>query len=116
MNDLNHLFGKCPHITTQQIFNGKWALIIMHFLKEHQVLRFNELHRLLPGVTQASLTKQLRSLEEFGIVIRKIYPEIPPKVEYKLSLIGKDFEEVLTALEKWGNQYIKHNQKLSNFQ
>lgn len=100
------LFGKCPYATAQKILSGKWALIILHHLSEG-TLRFNELQKLLPDITQATLTKQLRTLEQHGMIIRTVYPEVPPKVEYKLSEIGKDFSEVLDVLKIWGEKYIK---------
>jgi DNA-binding HxlR family transcriptional regulator len=99
------LFGKCPYATAQKILSGKWALIILHHLRESK-LRFNELHRLLPDVTQATLTKQLRTLEEYGMVTRTVYAQIPPKVEYELSDVGKEFSEVLNSLKTWGDKYI----------
>lgn len=100
------LFGKCPYATAQKILSGKWALIILHNLSEG-TLRFNELQKLLPDITQSTLTKQLRTLEEYGMIIRTVYPEVPPKVEYKLSDIGKDFSIVLDSLKIWGEKYIK---------
>jgi DNA-binding HxlR family transcriptional regulator len=99
------LFGKCPYATAQKILSGKWALTILHYLNENK-LRFNQLHRLIPDLTQATLTKQLRTLEEYGIITRTVYAEIPPKVEYELSDIGKDFSEVLDSLKIWGDKYI----------
>lgn len=99
------LFGKCPYATTQKILSGKWALIILYILSESK-LRFNELQKRLPDITQATLTKQLRTLEEYGIIIRTVYPQIPPKVEYELSDMGKDFSVVLNSLKIWGDKYI----------
>lgn len=102
----DELFGKCPYSTAQKILSGKWALIILHDLSEG-TLRFNELQKLLPDITQATLTKQLRTLEGYGMIVRTVYPEVPPKVEYKLSDIGKDFSIVLDSLKLWGEKYIK---------
>ncbi len=99
------LFGKCPYATAQKILSGKWMLIILHCLSENK-LRFNKLQKQLPDITQATLTKQLRTLEGYGIIIRTVYPEVPPKVEYQLSDIGKDFSEVLNSLKIWGDKYI----------
>lgn len=100
------LFGKCPYATSQKILSGKWALILLHFLSE-DTLRFNEIQRKLPEITQSTLTKQLRSLEDYGMVIRTVYSQIPPKVEYSLSPMGKDFITVLESLKDWGNKYIE---------
>jgi DNA-binding HxlR family transcriptional regulator len=98
------LFGKCPYATAQKVLSGKWALIILHHLSENK-LRFGELHRHLPELTQATLTKQLRTLEEYGMVTRTVYAQVPPKVEYELSGIGQDFTEVLNSLKTWGDRY-----------
>ena len=98
------LFGKCPFATSQKILSGKWALTLLHFLSEG-TLRFNEIQRRLPEITQSTLTKQLRALEEYGMVIRTVYPQIPPKVEYSLSPMGQDFTVVLESLKAWGDKY-----------
>jgi len=100
------LFGKCPYATSQKILSGKWALIILHHLSENK-LRFGELHKQLPELTQATLTKQLRTLEENGMIIRTVYAQVPPKVEYELSGIGIEFKEVLDSLKIWGDKYIE---------
>lgn len=100
------LFGKCPFATSQKILSGKWALTLLHFLSEG-TLRFNEIQRRLPEITQSTLTKQLRALEEYGMVIRTVYPQIPPKVEYSLSPMGQDFAVVLESLKAWGDKYIE---------
>ncbi len=99
------LFGKCPYVTAQKVLTGKWALLILYHLSEGPV-RFNELQRRLPNLTQATLSKQLKSLIEDGLIERKEYPQIPPKVEYSLSEIGKKFKPVLMELEVWGSEYI----------
>lgn len=103
------LFGKCPYATAQKIMSGKWTLILLHYLSE-KTLRFNELQRLIPEMTQTTLTKQLRALEEYGIVIRTVYPQIPPKVEYSLSELGRDFQPVLDSFKEWGDKYITYIQ------
>ncbi len=100
------LFGKCPFATSQKILSGKWALILLHFLSEG-TLRFNEIQRRLPEITQSTLTKQLRSLEDYGMIIRTVYPQIPPKVEYSLSPMGEEFITVLESLKTWGDRYIE---------
>lgn len=99
------LFGKCPFATSQKILSGKWALTLLYFLSE-KTLRFNEIQRMIPEITQATLTKQLRALEEYGMVIRTVYPQVPPKVEYSLSEMGKEFTLVLNSLKVWGDKYI----------
>ncbi len=101
------LYGKCPYATAQKIFSGKWAILIIYKLCE-KTLRFGELQRKIPGITQAALTKQLRNLEEFGMIHRYVYPEIPPKVEYSLTDIGKEFIPVLEQFECFGGKYISY--------
>jgi DNA-binding HxlR family transcriptional regulator len=101
------LFGVCPYVTAQKLLTGKWTLLIMQHLSE-QIMRFNELHKVLPDLTQSTLTKQLRMMEENGLVIRTVYNQIPPRVEYSLSELGKHFKPVLDALEIWGDEYIDY--------
>ena len=73
-----------------------------------KTLRFGELLKLLPDLTPATLTKQLRSLEEYGMIKRYVYPQVPPKVEYSLTDIGKEFQSVLDSISVWGEKYIEH--------
>lgn len=102
------LFGICPYVTSQKILSGKWSIYIIHLLEDGPI-RFNELQRRMPeNMTHATLSRQLKALEDEGIVIRKEYDQIPPKVEYSLSEIGKKFKNVLQALESWGNDYINY--------
>ena len=106
MNEEKHdLFGICPFVTAQKLLTGKWTLLIMHHL-DTRTMRFSELQRELPDLTQTTLTKQLRLLEKNGLIIRQVYNQIPPKVEYSLSELGKQFDPVLKSLEAWGNKYI----------
>ena len=101
------LFGKCPFATSQKILSGKWAL-------SEGTLRFNEIQRRLPEITQSTLTKQLRMLEEYGMIVRTVYPQIPPKVEYSLSAMGQDFTTVLESLRAWGDKYIEQMKHIPN--
>lgn len=101
------LFGICPYTTAQKVLRGKWTLLIIYLLSQ-ETLRFNELQRRLPHLTQATLAKQLRKLEEDGLIVRTVYNQIPPKVEYSLSEIGRKFISVLDTLELWGNEYINY--------
>lgn len=100
------LFGVCPYATVQKLLSGKWALIVMHHLSQG-TMRFGQLQRALPDLTQATLTKQLRTLEADGLVARTVYAQVPPKVEYCLTEMGEAFRPVLDALAVWGNQYIQ---------
>lgn len=109
MSTQEELFLKCPYATAQKILSGKWALLILYHLSKN-TLRFNKLQKLLPDITQATLTSQLRTLENYGLIIRTIYPQIPPKVEYELSDIGREFNSVLNSLQIWGDKYISYSQ------
>ena len=101
------LFGQCPYVTAQRIFSGKWAILIIHHLRGG-TLRFGQLQRRLGGITQATLTKQLRELEGYGLIQRRVYAQVPPKVEYSLSPIGEAFLPVLDQFEVFGNRYIAY--------
>lgn len=111
MTEKKDLYGLCPYVTSQKVLTGKWALLIMYHLSNGPV-RFNELQRRLPSLTQATLSKQLRSLEENGMITRTEYPQIPPKVEYDLSEVGSKFKTVLESLEIWGKDYIEYLKKV----
>lgn len=69
--------------------------------------RFNELLRMLDGISQKVLTDSLRSMESDGIIIRTVYPEVPPRVEYSMSALGESMRPIMDSLETWGNQYKK---------
>ena len=107
------LFGKCPYLTSQKVLTGKWSMYLLYLLAEHPNVRFNELQRIMPeDMTHTTLSRQLKTLETEGLIVRKEYSQIPPKVEYSLSEIGEQFKPVLKSLEVWGNQYIDFlNQK-----
>lgn len=94
----------CPIAGVQKIIQGKWAMVVIYYLS-HGTFRFGELSRKMPQVTQANLTKELRMLEEFGLVHREVYREVPPKVEYSLTTIGQRFLPVIEALETWAIEY-----------
>ena len=106
MKNSEDLFGKCPYFTAQKVFSGKWSILIMHHLSEG-TLRYGELQRRIDDITQTTLTRQLRMLEDFGLVGRHVYSEIPPKVEYSLTDLGKEFSPVLDQFRIWGDKYIK---------
>lgn len=100
-------FGKCPYATAQSLISGKWAILILHYLEDGPV-RFNELQRLMPRMTHATLSVQLKELVENGLVERKQYESIPPRVEYSLTGMGERFHPVIEALEHWGQEYIDY--------
>lgn len=95
---------ECPVETTISLIGGKWKLLIMRNLLS-RAWRFNELKKDLKGISQNVLTYNLRSMEKDGIIIRKIYPEIPPKVEYGLTKLGKSMKPIIKSMEKWGIEY-----------
>ncbi|WP_281549989.1 winged helix-turn-helix transcriptional regulator [Murimonas intestini] len=102
------LFGRCPYVTAQKVLTGKWSMYILYLLSNGAV-RFNELQRQMPEeMTHTTLSRQLKKLEEEGLIIRTEYQQIPPKVEYSMSEIGEKFRDVLSELEVWGNEYIKY--------
>ncbi|MFM9281334.1 winged helix-turn-helix transcriptional regulator [Paenibacillus jiagnxiensis] len=96
----------CPIEMTLHIIGGKWKGIIIDILSEKSV-RFNELKRLIPGITQRMLTLQLRELETDGIVKRKVEDTVPPKVEYSLTDQGENLSHILESMRAWGNKYYK---------
>lgn len=100
------LVAACPFMTTQKVISGKWAIVVLYHLSTG-TKRFNQLLRLIPGITQSILTKQLRQLEEAQIVQRTVYPEVPPKVEYSLTDLGLKFNRVLDEIEVWGQLYMQ---------
>ena len=86
---------------------GEMAILILHYLEDGPI-RFNELQRLMPKMTHATLSVQLKSLVDSGLVERKQYESIPPKVEYSLTDIGRKFHPVIEALKNWGQDYIEY--------
>lgn len=109
------LFGLCPYITSQKVLTGKWSMYILYLLSAGPI-RFNELQRQMPEeMTHTTPSKQLKTLEQKGLIIRNEYKQIPPKVEYNLSEIGQKFKPVLVELEKWGEEYITYlNKKIDS--
>ena len=109
------LFGKCPYVTSQKVLTGKWSMYILFLLSNEDSIRFNELHRRMPEeITHTTLSRQLKALEDEGLVKRIVYSQIPPKVEYSLSDIGRKFEKVLDALGEWGDAYIEYLNNMSD--
>lgn len=101
------LYGVCPFVTVQKILQGKWAILILHYLSRGTI-RFNQLLKMMPEITHATLSKQLKQLESYDLVERKEYPQVPPKVEYSLTEKGKDFLPVLDEIKVFGDKYIKY--------
>ena len=95
---------ECDVATTVQIIGNKWKLLIMRNLLMRP-WRFNELRKSLDGVSQKVLTDSLRQLESDGIILRTVYPEVPPRVEYVLTELGKSLKPILDSMRAWGEAY-----------
>lgn len=95
----------CPVTTTLSVIGGKWKPIILFMLKPEKK-RFGEIKKLIPAISQKMLTQQLRELEADGIIHRKVYPVVPPKVEYSMTDYGRTLSPILEAMVDWGK---KHN-------
>jgi DNA-binding HxlR family transcriptional regulator len=100
----------CPVLTAVNTIGGKWKIIIIYNILEG-TKRFGELKRLIPGITQKMLTQQLRELEADGIIHRKVYAEIPPKVEYSITVLGRKLETIFASLCRWGTLFNEWNGK-----
>ncbi len=100
----------CPMEMTIDLIGGKWKALLLWHLSQ-QVLRFNELNRIFPEMSQKMLTQQLRNLEEDGLIERTVYPQIPPKVEYTLTEFGSTLIPVFKEMNKWGRAYFEAAEK-----
>lgn len=94
----------CPVATTVQLIGNKWKLLILRNLLARP-WRFNELRKSLDGISQKVLTESLRSMESDGIIVRTVYAEVPPRVEYSLSELGETLRPILDAMQAWGQEY-----------
>lgn len=96
----------CPVATIVTLIGNKWKLLILRnlFLLA-PVQRFNEMRRSIPGISQKVLTDNLRELERDGLIVRKVYAEVPPRVEYSLSDLGKTLKPVFDSMQAWGEDY-----------
>ncbi len=94
----------CPVEVTLDLIDGKWKGVIIYHLQEGR-LRFGELRKRMPGITQRMLTKQLRALEDDALITRTVFAEVPPRVEYELSETGVRLRPVIDALKRWGEDH-----------
>lgn len=100
--------NNCPVVATLDMIGGKYkAIILWHLLDT--TLRFGELRKLIPQATPKMLTQQLRELENDNLVIRTVYPVVPPKVEYSLSDLGRSIKPIMTAIYHWGGEYMNRS-------
>lgn len=104
----NTEINPCPVATCVNLIGNKWKLLILRNLLVGPS-RFMELKKGIIGISQKVLTDNLRAMEEDGIVIRTVYPEIPPKVEYKLSELGETLRPIIKDMEKWGLNYLQND-------
>ena len=99
--------ARCESMSRMQaVLGGKWKILILWYVATYEVQRFGELMRRIDGISQSTLTKQLRELEADGLIHREIYREIPPKVEYTLTDLGRSFVPILTDMMFWSQQWL----------
>lgn len=103
----NHSLKECPIFLTLSLIANKWSVRLLYFLlkAEANTLRFSQLQKAMGGITQRELTKHLREFEKAGIVDRKVYPQVPPRVEYTLTALGKTLWEPIDALSLWAETH-----------
>jgi DNA-binding HxlR family transcriptional regulator len=112
---MKNLRNDCPIEGTLAVIGGKWKAVILWHLRD-QIRRFGELKKMIPGITQKMLAQQLREMERDGIIKRKVYPQIPPKVEYSLTDCGKSLCPILEMMAEWGSTHNKMIAKLKREQ
>ena len=110
MRSKEDILPECPVATTVLMIGSKWKLLIMRNLLGRP-WRFNELLKSIDGISQKSLTDALRSMEADGLVARKVYPEVPPRVEYSLTELGESMRPIIKSMEEWGNTYKQQTGK-----
>jgi len=96
----------CPLTAALNVIGGKWNVIVLYWLTTG-TQRFSDLQRLMPAVTHKVLTASLRQLEQDGLVLRSVYPEVPPRVEYALSEHGRSVVPVVEAIRQWGHEHLR---------
>lgn len=102
----------CPVETTAQLIGSKWRLLILRDLMEG-TKRFGELKKSVGSISQKVLTSNLRDMEEKGLVVRRVYPEVPPRVEYSLTDLGKSLTPIVDAMRAWGEGYLDRARRTS---
>lgn len=105
MSELNEKIYTCPIDFTIDLISGKWSMWILWTLQDGPV-RFGELRNKIPGITEKMLIQELKKFENYNIVNRKVYPEIPPKVEYSLTEHGRSLKPIMTLIKQWGNEHL----------
>lgn len=105
-NNCDRPYG-CSVEATLSVIGGRWKPVIIFNLLQNDVLRFGELKKRIEGITQRMLTNQLRELEKDKIVTRKVYAEVPPRVEYSLTDYGRTLEPIMISMRDWGAEHVK---------
>jgi DNA-binding HxlR family transcriptional regulator len=100
--------GYCPVEATLKVLGGKWKILILFHI-DGTPKRFSELKRLMPEITEKMLAQQLKELEKDQVINRKVYPQVPPKVEYSITKYGKTLQPVIGAMCEWGMEHRKRN-------
>lgn len=96
---------ECPVATTVRLIGNKWKLLMIRNLVFDGTQRFTDFLRTIPSLSKKVLTDNLRALEEDGLIEREVYAEVPPRVEYSLSPLGKSLKPILEAMSDWGSEY-----------
>ena len=104
-------FPKCPVETTLLLISDKWKVLIIRDLLPGKK-RFGELKKSIGTISQKVLTSNLRAMEESGLISRKVYPEVPPKVEYSLTELGYSLKPILDAMYSWGEDFKNNHQSI----
>ena len=112
MNEIKEL-PACPVETTLSLIGDKWKVLILRDLITG-TKRFGELKKSIGTVSQKVLTAQLRNMEENGLVHRKVYAEVPPRVEYSLTELGQSLKPILDAMQNWGEEYKQNHERGCN--
>ncbi|WP_025819389.1 winged helix-turn-helix transcriptional regulator [Shewanella marina] len=111
-SNLNKVDQECDNTSCMvhdglQIIGGKWKSMIMYALMQHKFIRFNQLKSMIPNVSQKMLTQKLKELERDGLIERKVYPEVPPHVEYSLTELGLSIGHIYRSIHLWQQTHIK---------
>ena len=96
---------ECPVATTVRLIGNKWKLLILRNLIFNGTQRFTDFMKTIPSISKKVLTDDLRALEDDGLVLRKVYAEVPPRVEYSLTPLGASLKPILDAMSEWGKEY-----------
>lgn len=104
----------CPIEVSLEVIGGMWKTLIIRELM-NGTRRYSEIHRALAPVTHKMLAQQLRDLENDGVLLRKVYPQVPPKVEYSLSALGKELIPLMGAMKLWGERVLRNREHKSSW-